>query len=815
MVFEKFTERSQLILVEAQKESQYFKHGYIGTEHILIGILKENGFANEILVKNNIRIDVIRKSIEEYLGYGDLQLSIGEMLINPRTKRIFEDSLIKARMYNHIFINPEHILLSILDDIDGVAYYLLKNLELNFESVKSELKNYLKESTFEDEKLEENKRKKIKTPTLDQYGTNLTDLAKEGKLDPVIGRENENQRILEILCRRIKNNPCLIGEPGVGKTAVIEGLAQRIAKGNVPEILKNKIIISLDLTAMVAGAKYRGEFEDRLKKAMEEIKASKDIIIFIDEIHTIVGAGGAEGAIDASNILKPSLSRGEIKCIGATTIKEYRKYIEKDAALERRFQPVSVEEPSKEESLEILKGIREKYEEHHNVKILDEALEAAVELADRYITDRFMPDKAIDLIDEASAKVRIENLNKPIVTESFDNLEIKLQNIIDEKELYIRNQNFEKAAYLRDRELEIKEKIENCKKDIKDFSQEKNQVNKEQIAKVVSLWTKVPLEKLTEEESDKLLKLEDILSNKVIGQKEAILAISKAIRRSRVGLKDPNRPIGTFIFCGPTGVGKTELCNVLAEAMFGKRSNLVRIDMSEYMEKHSVSRLIGAPPGYVGYNEGGQLTEAVRKNPYSVILFDEIEKAHEDIFNILLQVMEDGRLTDSMGRVVNFKNAIVIMTSNVGAHAIRKQSSMGFAANEEVIDNNEYNKMKTGIMEAIKKQFKPEFLNRIDDIIVFHKLKEDDILQIVNIMLKGTINKLKERKINLNLDEESKKFLVNKGVDVNYGARPLRRIIMRELEDKLSEEMLKGFIKVGDNLEVYCDGKELNFKHIS
>lgn len=815
MVFEKFTERSQLILVEAQKESQYFKHGYIGTEHILIGILKENGFANEILVKNNIRIDVIRKSIEEYLGYGDLQLSIGEMLINPRTKRIFEDSLIKARMYNHIFINPEHILLSILDDIDGVAYYLLKNLELNFEAVKSELKNYLKESTFEDEKLEENKKKKIKTPTLDQYGTNLTDLAKEGKLDPVIGRENENQRILEILCRRIKNNPCLIGEPGVGKTAVIEGLAQRIAKGNVPEILKNKIIISLDLTAMVAGAKYRGEFEDRLKKAMEEIKASKDIIIFIDEIHTIVGAGGAEGAIDASNILKPSLSRGEIKCIGATTIKEYRKYIEKDAALERRFQPVSVEEPSKEESLEILKGIREKYEEHHNVKILDEALEAAVELADRYITDRFMPDKAIDLIDEASAKVRIENLNKPIVTESFDNLEIKLQNIIDEKELYIRNQNFEKAAYLRDRELEIKEKIENCKKDIKDFSQEKNQVNKEQIAKVVSLWTKVPLEKLTEEESDKLLKLEDILSNKVIGQKEAILAISKAIRRSRVGLKDPNRPIGTFIFCGPTGVGKTELCNVLAEAMFGKRSNLVRIDMSEYMEKHSVSRLIGAPPGYVGYNEGGQLTEAVRKNPYSVILFDEIEKAHEDIFNILLQVMEDGRLTDSMGRVVNFKNAIVIMTSNVGAHAIRKQSSMGFAANEEVIDNNEYNKMKTGIMEAIKKQFKPEFLNRIDDIIVFHKLKEDDILQIVNIMLKGTINKLKERKINLNLDEESKKFLVNKGVDVNYGARPLRRIIMRELEDKLSEEMLKGFIKVGDNLEVYCDGKELNFKHIS
>ena len=814
MVFEKFTERSQLILVEAQKESQHFNHGYIGTEHILLGILKENGFSKEILTKNSIRIDIVKKSIEDYLGYGDIQVSIGEMLINPRTKRIFEDSLVKARIYNHNLINPEHILLSLLDDTDGVAYYLLKSLKLNFDLVKDELKIYLKESNFEKDKVEEKNKKIKKTPMLDQYGTNMTDLAKEGKLDPVIGRDEENQRILEILCRRIKNNPCLIGEPGVGKTAVIEGLAQRIVNGNVPEILKNKIIISLDLTSMVAGAKYRGEFEDRLKKAMEEIKASEDIIIFIDEIHTIVGAGGAEGAIDASNILKPSLARGEIKCIGATTIKEYRKYIEKDAALERRFQPVSIEEPSKEESLEILKGIRVKYEEHHNVKILDEALEAAVELADRYITDRFMPDKAIDLIDEASAKVRIENLNKPIIVDSF-NLDIKLQQIIDEKEVYIKNQNFEKAAFLREEEIKVKEEILNNKKDIEEFSLDRNQVNKEQIARVVSLWTKVPLEKLTEAESEKLLKLEDILSNKVIGQKEAILAISKAIRRSRVGLKDPNRPIGTFIFCGPTGVGKTELCNVLAEAMFGKRSNLVRVDMSEYMEKHSVSRLIGAPPGYIGYSEGGQLTEAVRRNPYSVILFDEIEKAHEDIFNILLQVMEDGRLTDSMGRVINFKNTIIIMTSNVGAHAIKKQNSMGFSTNEEMINDNEYNKMKNSIMESIKKQFKPEFLNRIDDTIVFHKLKEDDILQIVNIMLKSTVNKLKERKINLVLDEESKKFIVNKGVDVNYGARPLRRIIMSELEDKLSEEMLKGFIKVGDNLEVYCDGKELNFKHIS
>ena len=814
MVFEKFTERSQLILVEAQKESQYFNHGYIGTEHILLGILKENGVAKELLTKNNIKIDIVKKAIEDYLGYGDIQVSMGEMLINPKAKRIFEDSLVKARIYNHNLINPEHILLSLLEDVDGVAYYLLKNLKLNFDLVKEELKIYLKEVNVSRDNLEEKNKKIRKTPMLDQYGTNMTELAKEQKLDPVIGRDEENQRILEILCRRIKNNPCLIGEPGVGKTAVIEGLAQRIVKGNVPEILKNKVIISLDLTSMVAGAKYRGEFEDRLKKAMEEIKSAEDIIIFIDEIHTIVGAGGAEGAIDASNILKPSLARGEIKCIGATTIKEYRKYIEKDAALERRFQPVNIEEPSKEESLEILKGIREKYEEHHNVKILDEALEAAVELADRYITDRFMPDKAIDLIDEASAKVRIENLNKPIMVNSL-NLDKRLQQIIDEKEIYIKNQNFEKAASLREEEIKLKEEIVNNKRDIQELFLDRNQVDKEQIARVVSVWTKVPLEKLTEAESDRLLKLEDILSNKVIGQKEAILAISKAIRRSRVGLKDPNRPIGTFIFCGPTGVGKTELCNVLAEAMFGKRSNLVRIDMSEYMEKHSVSRLIGAPPGYIGYSEGGQLTEAVRRNPYSVILFDEIEKAHEDIFNILLQVMEDGRLTDSMGRIINFKNTIIIMTSNVGAHAIKKQNSMGFSTSEEMINDGEYSKMKNSIMEAIKNKFKPEFLNRIDDTIVFHKLKEEDILEIVNLMLKGTVNKLKERKISLVLDEESKRFIVNKGVDVNYGARPLRRIIMRELEDKLSEEMLKGFIKVGDNLEVYCDGKELNFKHIS
>ena len=809
MVFGKFTERAKLVLVEAQKESQYFKHGYIGTEHILIGLLREGGYAKQSLYIQGVTIDKVRKSIEDYLGFGDIDISIGEMIINPKTKRIFDDSLVKAKIYNHNYLNPEHILLSLIEDKEGEAYFILNGLKINFQVLKSDINLYLNENEVEDFKIEEkSKKKNSKNPMLNQYGRNLTEMAREGKLDPVIGRDVENQRILEILCRRIKNNPCLIGEPGVGKTAVIEGLAQRIVDGNVPDLLKDKNIISLDLTAMVAGAKYRGEFEERLKRVMDEIRVSKDIIIFIDEIHTIVGAGGAEGAIDASNILKPSLARGEIKCIGATTIDEYRKYIEKDSALERRFQPVSIGEPSKEETLLILKGIREKYEEHHKVIIDDEALEAAVELSDKYITDRYMPDKAIDLIDEASAKVRIENINTP---SSLVNIEENLDNIIREKEYSIENQNFEKAAYLRDKEIELKHKISNLKVE---YNQDNNYiVGKENIAKVVSIWTKVPLEKLTEHESEKLLKLEETLHKKVVGQKEAVVAVSKAIRRARVGLKDPNRPIGTFIFCGPTGVGKTELCNALSEAMFGNKNSLIRVDMSEYMEKHSVSRLIGAPPGYIGYQEGGQLTEAVRRNPYSIILLDEIEKAHQDVFNILLQVMEDGRLTDNMGRVINFKNTIIIMTSNVGAHNIKKQNIVGFNHSDS-IEKNQYDNMKKTIMEEIKKQFKPEFINRIDDIIVFHKLKDEEILEIVNLMLNNTIDKLKERKITINLDEDSKRFLVNKGVDINYGARPLRRIITKELEDKLSEEMLKGFIKGGDNLEVYCNGEELNFKHI-
>ncbi|MBS5886644.1 ATP-dependent Clp protease ATP-binding subunit [Clostridium sp.] len=812
MIFGKLTERAQLVLVEAQKESQYFKHGYIGTEHILLGLLKEGGYAKQVLYINGATIDKVRKLIEDYLGFGDIDISVGEMLLNPRTKRLFDDSLVKARIYDHNYINPEHILLALLDDTEGVAYTILSTLKLDLKLIKTDISNYLYEKEVEEIKVEEKTKKKtVKTPLLSQYGRNLTMMAKEGKLDPVVGRENENRRILEILCRRIKNNPCLIGEPGVGKTAVIEGLAQRIINGNVPEILKDKVIISLDLTSMLAGAKYRGEFEDRLKKVMDEIRNSKDIIIFIDEIHTIVGAGGAEGAIDASNILKPALARGEIKCIGATTIDEYRKHIEKDSALERRFQPVRVEEPSKEETLDILKGLRERYEAHHMVRIEDEALEAAVELSDRYITDRFMPDKAIDLIDEASAKVRIENLTSP---PDIMNLQLQLENNSKEKEEAIRNQNFEKAAELRDKERQLKNKLNSLKIDLTNNECNNYIVNSEQIAKVVSSWAKIPLEKLTEQESEKLLQLEDILHKRVIGQKEAVMAVSKAVRRARVGLKDPNRPIGTFIFCGPTGVGKTELSNALAEAMFGDKKNLIRIDMSEYMEKHSVARLIGAPPGYIGHDEGGQLTEAVRRNPYSVILLDEIEKAHPDVFNILLQIMEDGRLTDSKGKIINFKNTIVIMTSNVGAHDIKKQNTLGFSASNSLVDS-EYEKMKKNIMEEIKQQFKPEFINRIDDIIVFHKLEDSDILKIVNLMLNNTIDKLKDRKITINLNEESKRFLVNKGVDTNYGARPLRRIITKELEDKLSEEMLKGYIKGGDNLEVYCNGEELYFKHIS
>ena len=812
MAYGRFTERAQTVILGAQKESQNFKHGYIGTEHILLGVMNEGGYAKELLNKYGIDSDSVKDMIEECLGIGEVVMPKGELLLTPRTKRLFDESFIEAKKLNHNYVSPEHLLLALVKEEEGVAYTILSRLNLDFKEIKSELLSFL--SGKEDEQLKEEAPTRevgeTNTPVLNKYSRDLTQLALEGGLDPVIGRREENERVLEILCRRIKNNPCLIGEPGVGKTAVVEGLAQRIAEGNVPEILQDKRLVCLDISSMVAGAKYRGEFEDRLKKVMEEIKNNTSIIVFIDEIHTIIGAGGAEGAIDASNILKPALARGEIQCIGATTIEEYRKYIEKDSALERRFQPILVGEPSKEETLEMLKGLRDKYEAHHRVKILDEALEAAVDLSDRYITDRFMPDKAIDLIDEAAAKIRIKSLITP---PDLKELQIELDNITREKEDAITMQDFEKAARLRDKERELKNKLENSRQEWNTQNLGQSlEVNSDNIAEVVSIWTKVPVEKITQKESDKLLKLEEILHKRVIGQEDAIKAVSRAVRRARVGIRDPKRPIGSFIFLGPTGVGKTELCKALAEAMFSDENSIIRVDMSEYMEKHGVSKLIGAPPGYVGYEEGGQLTEAVRRKPYSVVLLDEIEKAHPEVFNILLQIMEDGRLTDGKGKVVNFKNTIIIMTSNVGAHSIKKQKSMGFniSSNSE----SDYEKMKENIMEELKRSFKPEFLNRIDETIVFHELSKDNMISIVDLMLKSIGSRLKENEINLEFSDKCKEFLLEKGTDLKYGARPLRRVITKELEDKLSEEMLLGNVKIGDSLMVSVGDDGLVFKEL-
>ena len=793
----KLTDRAQMVFLEAEKESENFKHGYVGTEHVLLGIIRENGYSSELLKKYGIYLENVKRMIQKYIGFGDIKLEY--ISRTPRVKRLLEEGMIEAKKLNHKYVSPEHILLAIINQEEGMAYTILKILQLNFAGIREDLLLFLS-GNYDDKKIdrEAERSKKEKTPMLDKYSRDLTELAREGALDPVIGREDENQRLLEILCRRIKNNPCLIGEPGVGKTAVVEGLAQKIVKGDVPEVLREKRVVALDLTSMIAGAKYRGEFEERLKRTMEEIIKNKNIIVFIDEIHTIIGAGGAEGAIDASNILKPSLARGEIQCIGATTIEEYRKYIEKDSALERRFQPIDVKEPSKEETLKILFGLREKYEEHHNVRITDEALDAAVNLADRYINDRFMPDKAIDLIDEGASKVRIKNLIAP---PELKEIEKEIEDITEEKEEAVIIQNFEKAADLRDKEKRAIERLENMKQEWNSKNSSKVLVvTPENIASVVSSWTKIPVEKLSENESERLLKLEEILHKRVIGQDEAVESISKAVRRARVGIKDPNKPIGSFIFLGPTGVGKTELSKALAEVMFGNENNIIRIDMSEYMESHAVSRLIGSPPGYVGYEEGGQLTEAVRRNPYSIVLLDEIEKAHPDIFNILLQIMDDGRLTDSKGKVVDFKNTIIIMTSNVGAHSIKKQKVIGF--NNSINENSEYEKMKENILEELKQKFKPEFLNRIDDTIVFHKLSDDDLDKIMDLMLASIKNRLGERNIYLDFEADSKKFLLNKGIDTNYGARPLRRLIIKEVEDRLSEEILQGNIKIGDKLKV-------------
>lgn len=808
MMFGRFTERAQKVLFYAQEEAQALQHGYVGTEHILLGILREDGVAKKFLNDMGINVEAVRNLVEEYEGKGDIDLYKNEIPLTPRTKRLLELSLLEARNLNHNYISPEHILLALIREAEGVAFTILNNLSADFDKLRKELIDNLSgEQSASTSDL--GKANNEPTPTLDQFGRDLTEMAREGKLDPVVGREKETQRVLEILCRRTKNNPCLIGDPGVGKTAIAEGLAQKIVSGNIPEILRNKRVVTLDLSSMVAGSKYRGEFEERLKKVMDELRKSGSVILFIDEIHTIIGAGAAEGAIDASNILKPALARGEIQCIGATTIDEYRKYIEKDAALERRFQPIMVGEPNKEEAVLILKGLRDKYEAHHRVKITDDAIDAAVNLSDRYITDRYLPDKAIDLIDEAAAKVRIENLIAP---PDLKKLESDLEKTTKEKEDSIRVQDFEKAARLRDKEKEIKDKLEglkanwNTKKEVSNLT-----VSEAQIAAVVSKWTNIPLEKLTERESERLLKLEEILHKRVIGQDEAVKSISRAVRRARVGLKDPKRPIGSFIFLGPTGVGKTELSKALAEAMFGDENNMIRIDMSEYMEKHTVSRLVGSPPGYVGFDEGGQLTEKVRRNPYSVVLFDEIEKAHPEVFNILLQILEDGRLTDSKGKTVNFKNTIIIMTSNVGASTIKKQKSMGFAFGDEGVKQNEYEKMKENIMEELRRSFRPEFLNRIDDIIVFHQLQEEDLKQIVKLMLDTVSERLREQEIDINFTGESEELLAKEGFDLTYGARPLRRAITKIVEDKLSEEMLKGSVKKGDKVVVSVKDGQLEF----
>lgn len=812
MMFGRFTERAQRVLIYAQEEAKNFRHGYVGTEHILLGILREDeGISKKLLNEMNITADAVRALIEEYEGKGEIDFYKNEIPLTPRTKRLLELSLLEARNLNHNYISPEHILLALIRESEGVAYTILNNLNADFNKLRKELADNMSG----EQKISNNipaQAKETSTPTLNQFGRDLTEMAREDKLDPVIGRSNETQRVLEILSRRIKNNPCLIGDPGVGKTAIAEGLAQKIVEGNIPEILKDKRVVTLDLSSMIAGSKYRGEFEDRLKKVMEEIRKAGNVILFIDEIHTIIGAGGAEGAIDASNILKPALARGEIQAIGATTIDEYRKHIEKDAALERRFQPVMVGEPTKEEAIQILKGLRDKYEAHHRVKITDDAIEAAVNLSDRYITDRYLPDKAIDLIDEAGAKVRIQNLTAP---PDMKKLEDELDKTTKEKEDAIRIQDFEKAAKLRDKEKDLKDKLDGLKMNWKTQNDVSTHIVSEtQIAAVISKWTNIPVEKLTETETERLLKLEEILHNRVIGQEEAVKAIARAVRRARVGLKDPNRPIGSFIFLGPTGVGKTELSKALAEAMFGDENSMIRIDMSEYMEKHTVSRLIGSPPGYVGYDEGGQLTEKVRRQPYSVVLFDEIEKAHPDVFNILLQILEDGRLTDSKGKTVNFKNTIVIMTSNAGASTIRKQKTMGFAIDNEKQRENEYEKMKDNIMEELKRSFRPEFLNRIDDIIVFHQLEEKDLIKIVALMLKSVGDRLKEQGISIEFDEEAEKFLVKEGFDTTYGARPLRRAITKAVEDKLSEEILKGNVKPSHKVLVTLKDNNLDFKSI-
>ena len=795
----KFTKRAEKALEYAGDLAQGFGHNYIGTEHILYGLVKEgSGVASQVLNMQKITAENVVEEIEVLIGKGDKSQNRGEIGFTPRSKRVIENAFLEARKLGSEFIGTEHLLIGIMREGDSVAVRIMMDLNVNPQKLYNEIVKVINEDENAGVSDKQPKGKARgsynQTPTLNQYGTDLTKKATEGKLDPVIGRKDEIQRVIQILSRRTKNNPCLIGEPGVGKTAVAEGLAERIIAEDVPEMLKNKRVVSLDIASMVAGAKYRGDFEERIKKCLEEVKKAGDVILFIDEVHTIVGAGSAEGAVDAANILKPLLARGEVQVIGATTLNEYRKYIEKDSALERRFSPVTVGEPTNEETIEILKGIRDRYEAHHNVKITDEAIKAAVELSTRYINDRFLPDKAIDLVDEAASRVKMRTYTQP---DTLKKLEEEISAMNKEKDDAIKVQDFEKAAGLRDKINVEKEKLQKEKEKWESKNTKSiTTLTEEDIAEVVASWTGVPVKKLTQTENEKLRNLEQTLHQRVIGQNEAVDAVAKAIRRGRVGLKDPNRPIGSFLFLGPTGVGKTELSKALAESLFGNEDAMIRIDMSEYMEGHSVSKLIGSPPGYVGFDEGGQLTERIRRKPYSVILFDEIEKAHPDVMNMLLQILDDGRLTDAQGRTVNFKNTVIIMTSNIGARLITDKTTLGFSAKDKKEESQkEYETIKKDVMGELKKQFRPEFINRIDEIIVFHKLNEEDIKQIIDIMLNQVTKRMAEKSYKFEIDNSVKELIAKKGVDTDYGARPLKRAIQNILEDKIAEEILNGNIK--------------------
>ncbi len=808
-MFERFTEKAIKVIMLAQEEARRLGHNFVGTEQILLGLIGEGtGVAAKVLKSMGVNLKDARIEVEKIIGRGSGFVAV-EIPFTPRAKRVLELSLEEARQLGHNYIGTEHLLLGLIREGEGVAARVLENLGVDLSKVRTQVIRMLGETA--EVSGGSGSQGRTKTPTLDEFGSNLTQMAADGKLDPVVGRQKEIERVIQILGRRTKNNPVLIGEPGVGKTAIAEGLAQRIGNNDIPDILEDKRVVTLDIGLLVAGTKYRGEFEERLKKIMEEIRAAANVILVIDEVHTLIGAGAAEGAIDAANILKPALARGELQCIGATTLDEYRKHIERDAALERRFQPVMVGEPSVDETIEILHGLRDRYEQHHKLKILDEALDAAAKLSDRYISDRYLPDKAIDLIDEAGSRVRLLNSQLPPAAKELDK---ELRQVLKDKDNAVRSQDFDKAGELRDREMEIKTEIRTIAQtkkaeDAEDTKTESPNVTEEDIAHIVASWTGVPVNKLTESESEKLLHMEDVLHQRLIGQDEAVRAISRAIRRARVGLKSPNRPIASFVFSGPTGVGKTELAKSLATYFFGAEEAMIRLDMSEFMERHTVSKLIGSPPGYVGYNEGGQLTEAVRRRPYTVVLFDEIEKAHPDVFNMLLQILEDGRLTDAKGRTVDFKNTLLILTSNIGSKVIEKGGGgLGFELEADQAES-QYNRIRSLVNEELKQYFRPEFLNRLDEIIVFRQLTKDEVKEISVILLKEVFGRLEEQGITLEVTEKFKERLVEEGYNPSYGARPLRRAIMRLLEDSLAEEILSGGIRDGDTavVDVGEDGK--------